>query len=113
MKTQWIIFNHLEILLKQTSNLENLQLCSSAGKQLIDAYRWEQFISFSLSHLKYFKFQFEFTFENENESNWTSIEVYEKFQLFQSYFWHKKHYWFIAYEFEKDIPYLIYWISRD
>jgi len=94
-------FNDLEKFLKQTPNLRNLRIAANNNEDMIDAYRWEDLIKSSLIYLKIFKFRFCCCSSTEGNL------IAEKFQQFQTSFWHKEHHWYTGYTLHTQ-PALIY-----
>jgi hypothetical protein len=106
-------FELLEILFKRTPNLKLLMICANDNIEIIDASRWQNLITTSLSHLDVFEFKFDFEFTNGHS------DIVDKFQQFQSDFWHQQHHWYIEYAFKKyaaliyTVPYISnkYWVT--
>jgi hypothetical protein len=73
---------------------------------IIDACLWQQLITSSLLYLDVFKFKFSYSFTDEVN------DVLNKFEQFQSDFWHKQHHWYTEYSLSEysaviyTIPYL-------
>jgi hypothetical protein len=73
--------------LQQTPNLEFLMISTFYRGKIIAADRWQQLITNSLLRLRVFKFNFSIKFEGKDS------EILDKFQEFQSDFWHQQHQW--------------------
>jgi hypothetical protein len=102
-------FDFLEILLKRTPNLKLLMISASDNMDIIDAWRWQNLITTSLSHLDVFEFKFGIEFEDEDS------DIIDKFQQFQSDFWHEQHHWHVEYAFKKygALIYTVPYISNE
>jgi hypothetical protein len=83
-----VTFDVLEILLGQTPNLKLLQLCVYYDKEMINASRWQHSITSSLPVLDVFKFEFYVEIDNDKK------DIFDKFEQFQSNFWHDQHHWY-------------------
>jgi hypothetical protein len=83
-------FSFLEILLRQTPNLENLILSTEDSEEILDSLHWKHLISSLLKHLKIFKFKFFIEFRKFNNIISTIEEIFDQFQ---NDFWHKEHPW--------------------
>ena len=81
-------FNDLEMFVKFIPNLKSLSISALYNSDLVDADRWEQIITSSLPSLQIFKFIFGY------HSNNKSDPMADKFNQFQTDFWHKQHHWF-------------------
>lgn len=82
---------YLFMLLERTPKLENLILLRTEDPNMINADKWQNFITFSLSHLKNFKFSFDV--RNFPES----IINEQRLKEFQNHFWFNKHHWYTEY----------------
>ncbi|CAF3115265.1 unnamed protein product [Rotaria sp. Silwood2] len=78
-------FDFLAMLFRQTQNLRSLKISAHDHKEFIDACRWQHLITSSLHFLIYFNFKFHSTLVYENSV------IADKFQDFQSDFWHQRH----------------------
>jgi hypothetical protein len=84
-------FDHFEILLQQTPNLKLLKVAADNDFGIVDAYRWRKVINTSLPLLDVFKFKFSLDIEDEDHV------ILDKFQQFQTQFWHHEHHWYTEY----------------
>ena len=101
-------FVNLEILLKRTPNLEVLTVSAKDNYDIIAADRWQNTITSSLYHLDIFQFYFSFNIC----AGYGNINL-DKFQLFQTDFWHTQNRWYTNYEVNNDsafiytVPYIL------
>ena len=101
------------MIVKKMPNLKELILHSSVDGKWINANRWEQLISSSLPYLTKFQFLLQMIIRNPKNRSEAVKDILEKFQKFQTDFWHKQHQWFTAYEVMQyalaihSIPYLL------
>ncbi len=84
-------FDHFEILLQQTPNLKLLKIAADNDFGIVDVYRWRKVINTSLPLLDVFKFKFSLDIEDEDHV------ILDKFQQFQTKFWHHEHHWYNEY----------------
>ncbi len=102
-------FRGLITILKRTPNLNSLIISAYNNLHIIDANRWEYFITSSLPYLKIFKFEFKFHQMYSEKTNYNN-----KWKQFQNDFWHKQHHWYTEYWLSKDdecictVPYISY-----
>jgi hypothetical protein len=89
-------FDLLEILLQRTPNLKQLTIHATDNIKMIDACRWERLITASLPCLNVFNFTFGVTFEDNDN------DVSDRFQQFQTEFWHQQHHWYTEWELDKN-----------
>jgi hypothetical protein len=89
-------FNLLEILLQRTPNLKQLTISVTDNIEMIDACRWERLITVSLPCLNVFNFTFGVTFEDNDN------DISDRFQLFQTEFWHQQHHWYTEWQLDKN-----------
>ena len=101
-------FSDLAEILKQTPNLNSLTIASSLDQDMMDACKWEDLITSSLSFLKVFRFHFKYRRQNENDDI-----SHEKLKQFQSDFWQKQHHWYTEYSLSNreasiyTVPYIL------
>ena len=97
-------FEELELLLKQTRNLENLTISAMLDLETVDADGWEKLIrKYKLSDLNTFSFEFDLKYSQDRNSNEASA-IIEKFKRFQSDFWQKEHHWYTEYTLDGLYP---------
>lgn len=89
-------FDSLEILVQRTPNLKFLMISANYHIEMIDACRWQRLIKTSLPRLDIFKFGFQV--ELENYAN----DISDRFQQFQTEFWHEQHHWYTEWALDKD-----------
>ena len=83
--------DYLFLLLKQTPNLENLIISDYHDPNIINANKWQNFITLSLSKLKNLKFSFFVDLERHRPTNEQNLKE------FQKNFWCNTHHWYIEY----------------
>ncbi len=90
-------FDDLTTLLKLTPNLKSLNISAANNNNVINACRWEDFITSSLPRLTTFKFKFSTCDKND---------ISDKFKQFQSDFWQEQHHWYTEYSFDKELAHI-------
>ncbi len=99
-------FEWLGILLDRTPNLTLLMISANDNLEILNAWRWQNLITTSLPVLDFFKFKFSLPLINDDS------DIVDKFQQFQTDFWHQQHHWYIEWIFDKyraliyTIPYI-------
>lgn len=102
-------FDTFELLLRQTTNLRFLMLHSYDDVNMADATRWRKLISDALGLLNVFKFIFHCPTKDDDDDH----SIIDKFQIFQTGFWHERHQWYTEYVINQDeaiiytIPYML------
>jgi hypothetical protein len=91
------LFEEFTMVVKRTPNLKSLTIFTRLNPYMLNASRWEDLITSSLSHLKIFKFKFDFSGIQINET------IVKNFEGFQSDFWEVQHHWCTEYVFSKYI----------
>jgi hypothetical protein len=92
----FVNFATFELLLEQTPNLKILTIDVEYQLDIVDAERWQHLISSSLHYLDIFNFKFSIMIdENCNY-------ILNKFQQYQTDFWHKQHQWYTNYDLHSD-----------
>ena len=100
-------FDDFEYLINHTPNVKSLTISSYIDSNMIDAFRWQQLITCSLSNLQIFKLKFGVYGPRKNN------DILRKFEQFQNDFWIKEHQWDSEYSltdhsaFLYTIPYLV------
>jgi hypothetical protein len=100
-------FEWLGILLDRTPNLTLLMISANDNLEILNAWRWQNLITTSLPVLDFFKFKFSLPLINDDS------DIVDKFQQFQTDFWHQQHHWYIEWistkkeAFIYTIPYIL------
>ncbi len=82
---------------KQTPNLRSLTT-STFDEDMIDVYRWQKLITFSLPYVTRFNFEFTTSYFTHRKN----YNIIVMFKQFQTVYLQNQHHWFVKYVIQMD-----------